>query len=164
MSDAERELFRKYVGNSKNYFEFGSGGSSVFASSVCSTVESVESDKDWVQKVKQEAPNVLFHDVDIGPVGEWGWPLDSTYDFSKYSSAWDHRMTEPDLIFIDGRFRVACGLKVIFSNAFILIHDFDRQEYQILLDYYDVIERCQTLVVLKSKIRRLYEDYKRNPK
>ena len=54
-----------------------------------------------------------------------------------------------DLILIDGRFRVACCL-----NCLIAFDDFlPREEYNIVLDYYDIIEKTEdnNMVILKKK-------------
>ena len=62
-----------------------------------------------------------------------------------------------DLILIDGRFRVACCLKcfnVINENCLIAFDDFlPREEYNIVLDYYDIIEKTEdnNMVILKKK-------------
>jgi hypothetical protein len=61
-----------------------------------------------------------------------------------------------DTVLIDGRFRVACGLRVLMeakhSDARVLIHDFfDRPQYHVLLDYYDVKGQQDTLALLQRK-------------
>lgn len=75
-----------------------------------------------------------------------------------------------DFIFIDGRFRVACALSIILncnSNPIVAIHDFwVRIEYQVLLEFYDIEDRIDTLAVLKikkdvdiEKVKQLYQKY-----
>ena len=62
-----------------------------------------------------------------------------------------------DLILIDGRFRVACCLKcfdIINGNCLIAFDDFIcRPEYNVVLDYYDVIDKTKDkrMVILKKK-------------
>ena len=62
-----------------------------------------------------------------------------------------------DLVFIDGRFRVACCLKcydVINDNCLIVFDDFlNRPNYHIVLKYFDIIEKTQDkrMVILKKK-------------
>ncbi|MCZ9877131.1 hypothetical protein OFP88_13935 [Brachyspira hyodysenteriae] len=76
---------------------------------------------------------------------------------------------------IDGRFRVACVLNTILNcnkNIKIIIHDFfNREEYHILLNYLDTIEKSNSLGVFKIKenintdeINKLIEKYKYNPR
>ena len=62
-----------------------------------------------------------------------------------------------DLILIDERFRVACCLKcfdLINDDCFIAFDDFfNRPEYHVVLDYYDVIEKSpdKIMAILKKK-------------
>ena len=62
-----------------------------------------------------------------------------------------------DLVFIDGRFRVACCLKcydIIKDTCLIAFDDFlDRPHYHIVLEYFDIIEKTKDnrLVILKKK-------------
>ena len=62
-----------------------------------------------------------------------------------------------DLVFIDGRFRVACCLKcydVIKDNCLIAFDDFwNGQHYHIVLDYFDIVEKTKDnrMVILKKK-------------
>ena len=54
-----------------------------------------------------------------------------------------------DIIFIDGRFRVACGLDVfhkIRADTLVLIHDYnDRPHFHILENYYIKVKSWDTL-------------------
>lgn len=62
-----------------------------------------------------------------------------------------------DLVFIDGRFRVACCLKcydIIKDDCLIIFDDFlNRSQYHIILEYFDIIEKTQDnrMVILKKK-------------
>ena len=62
-----------------------------------------------------------------------------------------------DLVFIDGRFRVACCLKcydIINDNCLIAFDDFlNRPQYHIVLEYFDVIEKTKDnrMVILQKK-------------
>ncbi|WP_232473249.1 hypothetical protein [Brachyspira sp. SAP_772] len=63
-------------------------------------------------------------------------------------------MNNIDTILVDGRFRVACVLNSIFycRNAVIIIHDFfNREYYNVLLNYLDIVEKADTLGVFKIK-------------
>lgn len=67
-----------------------------------------------------------------------------------------------DLVLIDGRFRVACCLKcynVISNDCLIIFDDFlKRPQYNIVLNYFDIIEKTKdnNMVLLKKKIIWLY--------
>tara|TARA_B110000211_G_scaffold18825_1_gene19581 strand:+ start:5057 stop:5413 length:357 start_codon:yes stop_codon:yes gene_type:complete len=62
-----------------------------------------------------------------------------------------------DLVFIDGRFRVACCLKcydIIKDTCLIAFDDFlNRTQYHIVLEYFDIIEKTKDniMVILKKK-------------
>ena len=77
---------------------------------------------------------------------------------------------------IDGRFRVACTLKLILechknSDLKILIHDFwDREEYHVVLRYLDIVDKADTIGLFSIKepvdlesVRTDYGAYKVNP-
>jgi hypothetical protein len=71
-----------------------------------------------------------------------------------YPNMWLTKSEEPDLVLIDGRFRVACALTVLLNSdkPYVIIHDFNnRSQYHCILIFYDVIESVDTLVVLKKK-------------
>ncbi len=100
------------------YLEYGSGGSTLLAASlVRGTVLSVESDRAFrdaiaaaVAPADRERVKVLH--VDIGPTTRFGRPMLPLYArWSAYPVApWRALQSPPDLILIDGRFRVACVL------------------------------------------------------
>lgn len=105
------------------YLEYGTGGTTVLAAQLgVSLSYCVDSDPSWLSvvehKVKKIAPSgrqILLH-ADIGPVGEWGYPTDQP----PRVAAWDYALNvwrrlgadevSPDVILVDGRFRVACFL------------------------------------------------------
>lgn len=92
----------------------------------------------------------------------WGWPGKNTKydDWIRYTRAYNHSKYKANLILIDGRFRVACGLNVfkqIDNNVLVYIHDFNnRKHYHILLDYFDVVEKADRSVVLRKKTNSPY--------
>ena len=76
--------------------------------------------------------------------------------------AWSERNELPDLIFVDGRFRVACCLSVILAvgatsgltkDLRVLFHDVgtDRPYYDEVFTFFDVAESVNTLRVMKIK-------------
>lgn len=79
-----------------------------------------------------------------------------------------------DLVFIDGRFRVACCLKcydVIKDDCLIAFDDFlNRPHYHVVLEYFDIIEKTQdnVMVILRKKKdrnipKKLIKEYEQNP-
>jgi hypothetical protein len=121
----------KYVadayGQANSIFEYGSGGSTVLASEMGGkTIYSVESDSNWADSLKDylklssttlSMPQIVH--IDIGPTTVWGHPKDTAHwmKFKNYPLApWVQTagFAHPDIVLIDGRFRVACFLISVF--------------------------------------------------
>lgn len=145
MTEKEIELFTAFLRHSRGYIEFGCGGSTLLAVEyVKSWIISIDSSKEWIDKISAECLNKImdlnFLHVDIGPIGNWGYPTTTSYDWSKYhKEIWRNynKVDSPDLCLIDGRFRVACFIQTILHcpNIIIGIHDFrSREKYHVLLD------------------------------
>lgn len=136
---------------------------------------SVDSDPIWVQAVREHpeiAPRCadgsvsLLH-ADIGPVLEWGKPAGTgkIKAWHAYLSAgwteWARRGEMPDLVFVDGRFRVAACLSVALvassthprSELCVLLHDVSdrRPRYRDVLEFFDEVEMVDTLLVMKLR-------------
>jgi hypothetical protein len=158
----DKLLFYKYLDKATNYMEFGSGGSTYQASirPNIKNITVVESDMVWINTLKAKIlhPSINFNHIDIESIpNSWGNPGKgcSKEKMKKYS---DVKVPEGvDMILIDGRFRVACCLKVfeqIGNDGVIAFDDFlNRKEYHIVLDYYTIMEQTsdKCLVILKKK-------------
>jgi hypothetical protein len=145
MTDKEVALFEAVTNCASNYLEFGSGGSTVLATTtVSSTVISIDSSQQWLDSVRANATSapsdrLILHYVDIGPTGEWGAPTDNNCKdkWPAYSlDVWSINGAEQsDVFFVDGRFRVCCfaeSLARAKSGAVIMIHDFARTDYHVV--------------------------------
>jgi hypothetical protein len=161
-------MFYKYLDNATVYFEYGSGGSTYQASvrDNIVTIYTVESDMQWLEKVKQNVQTnkvrYLFNPMDTRPntFGTPG-PNSDASQWINYSNQILNLTRDEqqniDLLMIDGRFRVACCLKsfhVITSDCVIAFDDFfNRPQYHIVLEYYDIIEKTkdEQMVMLKKK-------------
>lgn len=180
MTKGEQDVFNKYVKNSKNYLEFGSGGSTLrVLQKSKAKIHSVESSTEWIEYLSKyyfirEATNkrLFFHYVNIGQTGRWGFPVskESEQLFPNYSKDVFNTLdlNEIDTVLIDGRFRVACALSVILNlshdNTTILIHDFwNREIYHTVLKYLTKVDKVDTLGVFKIKndvdIAMVKQDY-----
>jgi hypothetical protein len=136
MSAEEAALFLSFVRNSRDYVEFGTGGSTVLASKhVKNSILSVDSSRQWLDQVKsacascQTKPELTF--IDIGPTGDWGFPTDASTKArwpDYHSAVWKIPHSDSaDLYLVDGRFRVACFAQIVLHchpNAIIGFHDF----------------------------------------
>lgn len=114
--------------------------------------------------------------ADIGPVDDYGYPLDLTQQatFKKYARcAWDtasgvQSSANPPLIINTGRFRVACACLAAIKNSAskVLLRDFsDRVQYEPLLEFFLVEEIIDGAAVLIAKpdasLTRLTEVFER---
>lgn len=168
LSPNDMKMFYKYLDKSIVYFEYGSGGSTYQASirSNIQKIYSVESDIEWQHKLKQNTkhPNITFILNEMGTQpNNWGHPGKNSTNLQKINYS-NHIKTlnkeeqnSIDLVFIDGRFRVACCLKcfdIINSDCLIAFDDFlNRKQYHIVLNYFDIVEKTRDniMVILKKK-------------
>ena len=157
-------LFYKYLSKAKRFLEYGSGGSTYQASlrpNIIS-ITSIESCPIWYHEMlKHINEKVSLHYIDINSKpNTWGHPgTTSKESLILYS---EPKYKNEDLILIDGRFRVACAMKLwnkINNNTIILFDDFlNREYYHIVLDYFDIIEKGKSMVVLKKNNNQPPED------
>jgi hypothetical protein len=144
------------------YVEFGSGGSTFLAASLGKRFTTVESDPYFLEAVRRKInqSGVSLHPehqrlipVDIGLTESCGVPVFQRQTPARlarwrnyYSAPWKGEGEEspPDLILVDGRFRVACTLSAA-------LHLFDRTGWTLLFDdyvgrpHYTVVEKFLTL-------------------
>ena len=164
----DKQIFYKYLDKCNVYFEYGSGGSTYQASirNNIKKIYSVESDIEWQKKLQQTIMtsniNYIYNEMDTKP-NTWGHPGINSTNIQKinYSNHIRKLSKEEqdsiDLVFIDGRFRVACCLKcydIIKDDCLIIFDDFlNRSQYHIILEYFDIIEKTQDnrMVILKKK-------------
>lgn len=150
MPPQETEKLKKIIDSSSNILEYGSGGSTIYASmSDADNIISVENDKKFLDKVIEEynkielfKPNLIPIHSYIGPSGMWGYPLDDSHKhlWKNYpTSGWKISKEldiNPDTIIIDGRFRVACFLYSIghcSKDTVIFWDDYtNRESYHVI--------------------------------
>jgi hypothetical protein len=166
MTERELELFRSFVRHARNYVEFGAGGSTCVAAPLVSkSIISVDSSEEWLQKVAEICaaepawiqPTLLF--VDIGPLGAWGAPADSSARDrwpSYHEKVWDiPGAPEADLYMVDGRFRIACFMQSLLharAGSLITMHDFTlRPDYAVVAEVADQIASVDTLAVFRKR-------------
>ncbi|MCA0422519.1 MAG: hypothetical protein LCH61_04205 [Proteobacteria bacterium] len=140
--------------------EYGSGGSTVLAAEMAGkTVTTVESDRAWAQRMRDwfaahpPASPVTVHHADIGTTRDWGYPkyLRSHMKWAGYPiGIWDEPgFVAPDVVLVDGRFRIACFLTVMLKTPHpvtVLWDDYDDRPHY---------HRVETLVQPVAKAGRL---------
>lgn len=165
MSPAEKDFLQREFFKSSTYLEFGAGESTRIALQTpeLKQIRTVESDPvfmaTFLQQNKALVSQERFHHQipDLGPVREWGIPTDRRYRArwpSYVKAGWEGNF-QPDLILVDGRFRVACSLEALLrqQNDFrLLIHDFPfRPQYHLLLDFFHIENAVDRLYLLKPR-------------
>ena len=119
--DGAGEMFMRLARGVAHYGEYGSGASTRWvAQHTDAQIVSVESDPAWAASVQEAigSRGTVSH-VQLGPVGKWGRP--KTYQrrgqFATYQEWPWLGQDKPELVLIDGRFRVACFLVSLLEAA-----------------------------------------------
>lgn len=177
--DGNDRMFKQFAIESLNYGEYGCGKSTVWMSNNTNTnITSVDTSKEWVDSIKKqilEHKNTFIKMIDCGPVKQWGKPIDLSKkdNFIQYAEFLWKQDVKPDMVLIDGRFRVLCfliSLKHANENTKLIFDDYvDRPYYHIVERVLKPIEfdgRQACFCVPKKekldfeKINVLIEDYK----
>ncbi len=109
MTAAEIAQVELQLAGRVSLLEFGCGGSTLVAARQVQRIVSVDSDPEWLAKVGENlaraAVDFTPYHADIGPVGEWGYPVDDSRirDWPRYHmQIWRHLAGSPDAVLIDG--------------------------------------------------------------
>jgi len=143
--DGDDEAFKRIASRSRVYGEYGSGTSTIWMlENTSALVLSVDSSEEWTSTVRARSGHsdrLLAHWVDLGPIGRWGRPLGYSHRdrFSEYAD-WIWRQDErPDLVLVDGRFRVACFLTALYEadpGTYIVFDDYtSRPHYHVVEEF-----------------------------
>lgn len=148
------------------YAEYGCGASTVWcANNTTVPIIAVDSSAEWIARVRDRSErrdglNTVH--VDLGELGDWGRPVgyDRRSAFSDYIGApWTYEIN-PDLILVDGRFRVACFLQSLVNAAegsTILFDDYtERRQYHVVEEFAERVAACGTMAkfVVPAKLDR----------
>ncbi|CAN1525222.1 hypothetical protein MCEORH2_01250 [Methylophilaceae bacterium] len=167
------KLFNDKLKSCNHYLEWGTGGSTFAAAKLGKKFIAIDSDRFFLKAVKTKIINngyalkndQVFYFADIGLTKEWGQPL-----FQRQSKSRQRRWAmysdipvtkinsfSPDLVLIDGRFRVACALKALrylhLKDGFtILVDDYvDRSEYKEIERFANLVQLEGRMAVFKKK-------------
>ncbi len=128
------EWFKRRLSTSQTYLEYGSGGSTVLAARLGIPFISIESDRHFLTSVHAKiVAGGTYNDGrqfylhrSIGPTKGLGKPLTlgapSNRRLALFKAYSDYPQKQldgrvPDLVLVDGRFRVACALKALRALA-----------------------------------------------
>ena len=137
----EFSFLSEALAEASHYGEYGVGASTtwVYRNFGCQ-IRAVDTDAHWIKLVKKEANSLrckIVH-VDVGPLRRWGFPQTymSAEEFPRYFDAIFGDNFSPDLILVDGRFRVACFLtsvKRAKPGTIIIFDDYpERPHYHVV--------------------------------
>lgn len=177
MSIAELAAFKKHISNINTYFEFGIGGSTVFVhENTNAQIVGVDSCQEWIERVNEHVDDrVELKFVDIGPIRDWGVPKNEQNkgDWPMYSASINTIEIKPEVILVDGRFRVACLVQIVLFSVknnidpTILLHDCNRDHYNPGKKLLKCINQVETLAAYKlngkyhlEDLELLYNDFK----
>jgi hypothetical protein len=198
--DPGTAYFREQLEHTGNYLEYGSGGSTLFASRRVKLLVSVESDAHYLAAVRRKlaaegtprerrksggAVTKLIY-ANIGFTVEWGKPAFArptprrVHRWADYPTApWRYFRSigqQPQLILVDGRFRVACVIESLIqlspsSEATILIDDYITRPHYHVVERLADVEMVGRMAVLhprpswdRSEGRQLLVQYRTDPR
>lgn len=179
MTLSERVYLHRLMRSGKSYFEYGCGGSTILACQVPNILKitTVESNLAFLNELLNSSPCLVDSYLnkrveavyaDIGPISEFGIPSDFTrinnwpsYPEAVLLSQNYHTEARPDLVLVDGRFRVASALNALLvldpptetsRGGILAIHDFfTRPGYYIVLEYAEVVDCIENMILLRRK-------------
>ena len=182
-SKTSNNYFKKLLKISKFYFEYGSGSSTLLARKLNKKFISIETDKSFYSFMRNKGISQIIYS-DIGPTKYYSIPILPLFlireKIKKYANQINltnisHQFI-PDLILIDGRFRVYVAIQVIIfcvknvrqNKITIIIDDFKfRKEYHNLkklikiksVGRFGVIKITKKNKLNQNKVRRLSNSF-----
>lgn len=159
----EVDFLRKNLRICDTVLEWGSGGSTLEIAKHCKLLYSIENDVNWFRKVAELIPsNVKLYHVPKNSEEESGH--DGTFEnYEDYVNTALYELKDImfDVIFIDGRARIACAELAqhkLKPDGIILIHDYRnpteqyrRYEYEVVEQFLDCIDGAYALWKFKPK-------------
>ena len=160
-SKKSNNFFKKKLKNSKHYFEYGAGSSTLYADMNEKKFTSIELDKSFFFMIKEKLKKKNIFFINLGPVGEFSYPLfrnkKKILSYIKSIDPYFNKKNYPDFILIDGRFRVACCLNLLLImnkkkiKSTILIDDYKKRDYYKILRNFFYIKEVGRMAILNSK-------------
>jgi hypothetical protein len=157
------ELFKECILNANTYAEYGCGASTIWVfNNTTLNILSVDSSEFWLDDVKKRcgnAKNLRLHFANVGKLGDLGTPInyDNYLNFNDYTDWIWEQDSSPDIILVDGRFRVCCFLTSLLrakEGARIIFDDYtNREEYHIVEKFIKPVKTCgrQALFIVPNK-------------
>lgn len=168
--------FLQKLKTSKLYLEYGCGSSTIVAKKFNVNFYSIEGDKNFYRYMKNIIKDTRLIYKSLGVVKYYSVPIENDFApvnkiskkmkdlIHEYTSGiikyFDEKKIYPDLILIDGRYRVLCALFLYnflrnknYEFNIIIDDYFDRPFYQVLDNYFEIIKVGRLGVATKIKYR-----------
>ena len=170
--DGDDALFKNLISEVKTYFEYGCGKSTEYMYKKSNaSIFSVDTSKEWAAKTlnlskdsNRERLNVKW--IDVGDVADWGYPIsfEKKQNFVKYANWFWEFGLKPDLVVIDGRFRILCfltSIKFASIGTQIIFDDYtNRPFYHVAEDFLKIKDTCgrQALFEVDKGSKKLVDE------
>ena len=170
--DGDDRLFKNLILNVKTYFEYGCGKSTEYMyKNSNASIFTVDTSKEWAAKTlnlskdsNRERLNVKW--IDVGDVADWGYPIsfEKKQNFVKYANWFWEFGLKPDLVVIDGRFRILCfltSIKFASIGTQIIFDDYtNRPFYHVAEDFLKIKDTCgrQALFEVDKGSKKLVDE------
>ena len=170
--DGDDSLFKNLILDVKTYFEYGCGKSTEYMYKKSNaSIFSVDTSKEWAAKTlnlskdsNNDRLNVKW--IDVGDVADWGYPIsfEKKQNFVKYANWFWNLGLKPDLVVIDGRFRILCFLTTIKFATIgtkIIFDDYtNRPFYHIVEQFLKIKDTCgrQALFEVDERSKKLIDE------
>jgi hypothetical protein len=161
--DGNDYLFITNINSAKIYGEYGCGTSTIYvALNSDATILSVDTSQDWINSVSNKLSGrgeIKLHYANVGVVGEWGTPINykNYSNFNEYTDwIWKQDLS-PDIVLIDGRFRVCCFLtSLLFAKegTKLIFDDYTNREYYHIVEMFiqpSITSGRQALFIVPNK-------------
>lgn len=162
-SKGETDFFRALIAGKVSYAEYGIGTATEIAcTSPLTNIISVANDRLLAEQffsanhiLPGQFPNnrVTLLVVDLGPAGGTGIPLDGSRasSWSQYVDAPFSQKIVPDIVLINGPFKVACMLRTVLDapEADVVVKCDDFSRFNLIEPFLTTVEQCDSLVYLR---------------
>ncbi|MDF2582095.1 MAG: hypothetical protein K0R33_738 [Mycobacterium sp.] len=180
--DKANQWFLDAIKNCTRYLEFGTGGSTYLAAKNGVEFVAVDSDRAFLNAVNKKIVDAGFFNpstqtyryADIGKTGFLGFPVHwekanpaRLEQFRRYSdppAECSRGENVPDLVLVDGRFRVACALKALRmlqgrQNWTLAIDDYvPRDRYHVVAEFAEIDEFVSDRIAVIHSTKNFSQD------
>jgi len=156
MKSKEWNFLISHLNSEDIMLEYGSGSSTTLLGPLVKKLVSLEHDKKWYEKVLNENNLANVELCFVPPDSPRTIPTQKE-QFLSYINWVTTRKEIFTKVLIDGRARQWCAESILDNlaeNHLVFLHDYnliERPYYQRVLDFYEIIDKCHTMIMLKKK-------------